>query len=460
MSDRNKSKKGDNQTNIQNQQEYTERSKLGLIQGSDVDQNYFNYILRKYSVNKERFLKDLLREQKILIDNNGLDTYQVSSFLNTLRKFYKKQDIEEVLKTKESNEQKPFEDSNDFLGCYCKQIKNQIDQFEPTGLANTLNGLAHLDVTREDLAATLEGEDKLQSELLKPICGRIKDILSGKVRNVRGFNLVNLANALNGLVTVFLYDEKTHGKTKEIVLDCIKSILLKVNKMDKSKIDDRAKYTFKKNLFYLENVLGLSLLKNNENLNSLKKLLRDDNIKSNKPHIKSGLEGKVEGFLKGKITGKEVPISCINNVINYSHPVDFVFEYKGRTIYCEVDGPTHFVNSNQTDEDKNPQTKIRDQINEFIISKKGKDCIYVTVPANKCEKELFFSCIDEKLELEKSIEELDKPNIASTADESKVTNKPNVTVWGKKTYCKSSSFSQLLKEQEQNSSQNIGLSGH
>ncbi len=454
MSDKSKSKEQNNQTNIQNQQEYAENSKLGLIQGPYVDQDYFNHILKKYSVNKERFLKDLLREQKILIDNNGLDTYQVSSFLNTLRKFYKKQDIEEVLKTKESNEQKPFEDSNDFLGCYCKQIKNQIDQFEPIGWANTLNGLAHLDVTREDLAAALV---RLQSELLELVCGRIKDILSGKVRNVGGFNLVNLANTLNGLVTIFLYDEKTPKKTKEIVLDCIKSILLKVNKMDKSKIDDRAKYTFKKNLFYLENVLGLSLLGNNENLDSLKEILGGD-TESNKPHIKSDLEEKVEGFLKDKNANEEVPISCINNGINYSHPVDFIFEYKGMTIYCEVDGPTHFVNSNQTEEDKNPQTKIRDQINEFIITKMGRNCVYVTVPANKCKNgKSFFSCIDEKLKFKNGKEELDKPDIASTADESKTANESKAVAWGKKTYYKPSSFSQILEKQQKSNNPNLGL---
>lgn len=162
MSDGNKSKKDSNQINIQNQQEYAERSKLGLIQGSGVDQSYFyRYVLEEYNVSKERFLKDLLREQKILINNNELCACQLSNFLNTLRRFYKKQDIEEVLKTKELNgqqsdqQQNPFEDLNDFLECFCKQIKNQINCFKPKGLANTLNGLAHLDVTREDLIAAL-----------------------------------------------------------------------------------------------------------------------------------------------------------------------------------------------------------------------------------------------------------------------------------------------------------------
>lgn len=401
------------------------------------------------------------------LNNNELYAYQLSNFLNTLRRFYKKQDIEEVLKTKELNgqqsdqQQNPFEDLNDFLECFCKQIKNQINCFKPTGLANILNGIAHLDVTREDLIAALGGDNKLQSELLEPICGRIKNILLGKIRDMNGivnFNSVDLANTLNGLVTVFLYDEKTSEKTKGIVLDCIRSILIKANEMDKSQMDDKTKYTFKKNLFYLENVLGLSMLNNDTELNSLREVLREDIKLNDNYHIESGLEMKVEGFLKNKNAVIEVPISFADNSINYFHPIDFTFTHNGKTIYCEIDGPTHFINSNQTEEDKNPQTKIRDQISNFIISKMGENCVYVTVPANKCEKELFFSYINEKLNLEKSRDKLDKSSIAS-ATECKTNTEPKVTVWGKKIYCKPSSFAQLFKEEQQSGSQKIGSSG-
>lgn len=296
---------------------------------------------------------------------------------------------------------------------------------------------------------------------MEPIYGLIKNILLGKIRDMNGivnFNSVDLANTLNGLVTVFLYDEKTSEKTKGIVLDCIRSILIKANEMDKSQMDDKTKYTFKKNLFYLENVLGLSMLNNDTELNSLREVLREDIKLNDDYHSKSCLEMKVEGFLKNKNAVIEVPISFADNSINYFHPIDFTFTHNGKTIYCEVDGPTHFINSNQTEEDKNPQTKIRDQINEFIISKMGENCVYVTVPANKCEKELFFSYINEKLNLGKSRDKLDKSSIASAA-ECKTNTEPKVTVWGKKIYCKPSSFAQLFKEEQQSGSQKIGPSG-
>ncbi len=425
-----KSNHSNKQINTKNKTKHSKPSSLDIlkVEGPKYKNNResFYKILKRYNVDKDRFLQNILREQKLLLKKQEFEKYyekpvDISNFLNTLGSFYKKQDIVKALAAlneQKSSQEEPFKNLDEYLICLSEQIKKQIDNFSIVSLANTLNYLINMFLSDEET-----------EETKSTIINCINSSLLTKVDELyRSFNI-----DIDGLEEILLNSEasnKKHSRNKLNKLDedlkkledqlnlkdinsktennSVETIKKRINKIKIA--SNKTKYTLKRNLFFLKNVLEIPI----EDLGFLKEILKEK-IPLNEQHKATSLENDIKGFLKNNkdVTKdsikEEKSIEYIDNNFDYGHPIDFTFEYKGKTIYCEADGPTHFLNSEQIEDNKTPQTKIRDKINKFIVSEMNKEkqigekdyIYYITVPASECKnKEMFFDYLDGELELE------------------------------------------------------------
>ena len=289
-----------------------------------------------------------------------------------------------------------------------KEKENYQKQFTSQELANTFNGLAQCGVNLGEYFETKEGKDS-KNAFIKALVGKIQTLLS-----TSNFKSQELANTFNGLVKLFLYNEVLYEKNisqfKNIINDLVQKYFKQLNR------DDQSDWTMLYNIKYLQvcgfkiNVLILSEIEKNSKpsySNDVHTLKLDA---LNNDHTNSALEKNFKTFLENfelKNKTKEILerkddyyeseselIFEVTSNTSFKKPVDFYIEFKHKDkiykAYIELDGPTHFTDTEQTQE--TPQTQIRDILTlkqlqeEQVKADDNTQILYVTLSANEFNK--------------------------------------------------------------------------
>lgn len=221
-------------------------------------------------------------------------------------------------------------------------------------------------------------------------------------------------------------------------------------KLQRTDRDNQSNYTMLYNIYYLQTI-GFDL--SNE-LNSIDKIeLSSFNINS-----QSTLETNFKDFIinkgikiKQKSNNKnitqspyfetEIPITFPVGSYSFQRNIDFVITSSNKTIiFIELDGQTHFLNSEQTE--KIPQTLIRDTITQRRLMElkqtkeyRDKKIYYVSLSANefntaKCQEqtisqEEFISFLNSSDILRQQQEKISGSAIEAAADTTKEDDAEN-----------------------------------
>lgn len=238
----------------------------------------------------------------------------------------------------------------------------------------------------------------------KQIAERISELIANKTIRLDSFNSIDMANTFNGLVKLFLYNKDLYARNIGQFKDIINNLVQKYFELlDR---DNQNNWTVLYNIKYLQ-ACGFKF---SEEILSKIPHLKLDALDDD--HTNTTLERDFNAFLSGVLKLKNKKAGTKNDCYeqewklifkvgsaSFQKSTDFYIEFthdgKKYKTYIELDGPTHFENTEQTQ--KNPQTQIRDILNSYQLKEEQKrlletgdetQILYLTLSAKDFNEEI------------------------------------------------------------------------